>query len=100
MQEHLAQGLRFGPRPVEAGEVAQLLADLTGMERVAFANSGTEANSAAIRLARAATGRDRIVMFRGSYHGHIDSVLGRPGPGRPHARCPSRTASRTAPCPS
>ncbi|MFJ2830014.1 MupA/Atu3671 family FMN-dependent luciferase-like monooxygenase [Streptomyces sp. NPDC087263] len=80
VHEHLAQGLRFGPRPVEAGEAAQLLADLTGMERVAFANSGTEANSAAIRLARAATGRDRIVMFRGSYHGHIDSVLGRPGP--------------------
>lgn len=80
VREHLAHGLRFGPRPVEAGEVAQLLADLTGLERVAFANSGTEANSAAIRLARAATGRDRIVMFRGSYHGHIDSVLGRPGP--------------------
>ena len=80
VREHLDQGLRFGPRPVEAGEVAQLLADLTGLERVAFAASGTEANSAAIRLARAATGRDRIVMFRGSYHGHIDSVLGRPGP--------------------
>ncbi|MFJ5808372.1 MupA/Atu3671 family FMN-dependent luciferase-like monooxygenase [Streptomyces sp. NPDC093093] len=77
---HLDHGLRFGPRPVEAGEVAQLLADITGLERVAFANSGTEANSAALRLARAATGRDRVVMFRGSYHGHIDSVLGRPGP--------------------
>ncbi|MYW67356.1 LLM class flavin-dependent oxidoreductase [Streptomyces sp. SID8379] len=80
VRAHLADGLRFGPRPVEAGEVAELLARLTGMERVAFANSGTEANSAAIRLARAATGRDRVVMFRGSYHGHIDSVLGRPGP--------------------
>ncbi|MGI3225490.1 MupA/Atu3671 family FMN-dependent luciferase-like monooxygenase [Streptomyces sp. GTA36] len=85
VREHLAHGLRFGPRPVEAGEVAQLLADLTGMERVAFAGSGTEANSAAIRLARAATGRDRVVMFRGSYHGHIDSVLGRPGPDGTHA---------------
>ncbi|GLW73271.1 hypothetical protein Kpho02_55700 [Kitasatospora phosalacinea] len=80
VRRHLADGLRFGPRPAEAGEVARLLADLTGLERVAFANSGTEANSAAVRLARAATGRDRIVMFRGSYHGHIDSVLGRPGP--------------------
>lgn len=80
VREHLDSGLRFGPRPVEVGEVAQLLADLTGLERVAFANSGTEANSAALRLARAATGRDRVVMFRGSYHGHIDSVLGRPGP--------------------
>ncbi|WP_419666631.1 MupA/Atu3671 family FMN-dependent luciferase-like monooxygenase [Streptomyces sp. 2-1] len=85
VREHLAHGLRFGPRPAEAGEVAQLLADLTGMERVAFAGSGTEANSAAIRLARAATGRDRVVMFRGSYHGHIDSVLGRPGPDGTHA---------------
>ncbi|MFD3837044.1 MupA/Atu3671 family FMN-dependent luciferase-like monooxygenase [Streptomyces sp. NPDC058642] len=81
VRAHLDGGLRFGPRPVEAGEVAQLLAEFTGMERVAFAASGTEANSAAIRLARAATGRDRIVMFRGSYHGHIDTVLGRPGPG-------------------
>ena len=80
VREHLDNGLRFGPRPVEAGEVAQMLADITGLERVAFANSGTEANSAALRLARAATGRDRVVMFRGSYHGHIDSVLGRPGP--------------------
>ncbi|MFJ4714077.1 MupA/Atu3671 family FMN-dependent luciferase-like monooxygenase [Streptomyces sp. NPDC088785] len=80
VRAHLDGGLRFGPRPVEAGEVAELLAGLTGMERVAFANSGTEANSGAIRLARAATGRDRVVMFRGSYHGHIDPLLGRPGP--------------------
>ncbi|MER5949031.1 MupA/Atu3671 family FMN-dependent luciferase-like monooxygenase [Streptomyces sp. NPDC001904] len=79
VRAHLDGGLRFGPRPVEAGEVAELLAGLTGLERVAFANSGTEANSGAIRLARAATGRDRVVMFRGSYHGHIDPVLGRPG---------------------
>ncbi|MEU9912728.1 MupA/Atu3671 family FMN-dependent luciferase-like monooxygenase [Streptomyces sp. NPDC051001] len=81
VRAHLDGGLRFGPRPVEAGEVAELLAGFTGMERVAFAASGTEANSAAIRLARAATGRYRIVMFRGAYHGHIDTVLGRPGPG-------------------
>jgi glutamate-1-semialdehyde aminotransferase len=96
VREHLAHGLRFGPRPVEAGEVAQLLADLTGMERVAFAGSGTEANSAAIRLARAATGRDRIVMFRGSYHGHIDSVLGRPGPDGTHAVPVSRGIPHSA----
>lgn len=83
VRRHLADGLRFGPRSPDTGEAAALLASLTGMERVAFASSGTEANSAAIRLARAATGRDKVVMFRGSYHGHIDSVLGRPGgPGR------------------
>ncbi|KPH98544.1 Natural product biosynthesis luciferase-like monooxygenase domain containing protein [Actinobacteria bacterium OK074] len=80
VRAHLTDGgLRFGPRPVEAGEVAEKLAELTGLDRVAFATSGTEANSAAIRLARAATGRDRVVMFRGSYHGHLDTVLGRPG---------------------
>ncbi|TCO60671.1 non-ribosomal peptide synthetase/type I polyketide synthase [Actinocrispum wychmicini] len=77
VRDHLAHGLRLGPRGVDTGEAAVLLGEMTGMERVAFANSGTEANSGAIRLARAATGRDRIVMFRGAYHGHIDSVLGR-----------------------
>ncbi|WP_432078403.1 MupA/Atu3671 family FMN-dependent luciferase-like monooxygenase [Streptomyces sp. YPW6] len=83
VRRHLSDGLRFGPRSPDTGEAAALLASLTGMERVAFASSGTEANSAAIRLARAATGRDKVVMFRGSYHGHIDSVLGRSGgPGR------------------
>ncbi|MEE1741757.1 aminotransferase class III-fold pyridoxal phosphate-dependent enzyme [Streptomyces sp. BE147] len=85
VRRHLSQGLRFGPRSPDTGEAAALLAGLTGMERVAFAASGTEANSAAVRLARAATGRDKIVMFRGSYHGHIDSVLGRPGGPDRHA---------------
>ena len=77
VREHLTRGVQLGPRNVETGEAAQLLSELTGMERVAFANSGTEANSAAIRLARNATGRDKIVMFHGAYHGHADNVLGR-----------------------
>ncbi|MFI8433466.1 MupA/Atu3671 family FMN-dependent luciferase-like monooxygenase [Streptomyces sp. NPDC079020] len=85
VRRHLSRGLRFGPRSPDTGEAAALLAGLTGLERVAFAGSGTEANSAAVRLARAATGRDKIVMFRGSYHGHIDSVLGRPGGPDRHA---------------
>ncbi|WP_422957522.1 MupA/Atu3671 family FMN-dependent luciferase-like monooxygenase [Streptomyces anulatus] len=85
VRRHLSDGLRFGPRSADTGEAAALLASLTGMDRVAFASSGTEANSAAIRLARAATGRDKVVMFRGSYHGHIDSVLGRPGGPGQHA---------------
>ncbi|MDT0269092.1 amino acid adenylation domain-containing protein [Streptomyces sp. DSM 44915] len=77
VHEHLARGIRLGPRGAETGEAAELLTELTGLDRVAFANSGTEANAAAIRLARAATGRDRIVTFQGSYHGHADQVLGR-----------------------
>ncbi|MFF2041043.1 MupA/Atu3671 family FMN-dependent luciferase-like monooxygenase [Kitasatospora sp. NPDC058170] len=78
VREHLGGGLRLGPRGEETGEAAELLAELTGTERVAFANSGTEANAGAIRLARAHTGRDKIVMFEGSYHGHFDHTLGRP----------------------
>ncbi|MFI8166256.1 MupA/Atu3671 family FMN-dependent luciferase-like monooxygenase [Streptomyces sp. NPDC085931] len=77
VREHLSRGIQLGPRNAETGEAAELLAELTGLERVAFANSGTEANSAAIRLARAATGRDKIVTFLGAYHGHADNVLGR-----------------------
>jgi natural product biosynthesis luciferase-like monooxygenase protein len=78
VREHLSRGIQLGPRNAETGEAAELLAELTGLERVAFANSGTEANSAAVRLARAATGRDKIVTFLGAYHGHADNVLGRP----------------------
>jgi iturin family lipopeptide synthetase A len=77
VRRHLADGLRLGPRSAETGEVAEMLARITGMDRVAFATSGTEANSGAIRLARAYTGRSKVVMFDGSYHGHIDQVLGR-----------------------
>ncbi|WP_246101802.1 MupA/Atu3671 family FMN-dependent luciferase-like monooxygenase [Streptomyces cyaneus] len=77
VREHLSRGIQLGPRNIETGEAAELLAELTGLERVAFAASGTEANSAAIRLARAATGRDKIVTFLGAYHGHADNVLGR-----------------------
>jgi iturin family lipopeptide synthetase A len=77
VSRHLADGLRLGPRSAQTGEVAQMLARVTGMDRVAFATSGTEANSGAIRLARAYTGRSKVVMFDGSYHGHIDQVLGR-----------------------
>ncbi|MFF3767605.1 MupA/Atu3671 family FMN-dependent luciferase-like monooxygenase [Streptomyces sp. NPDC001922] len=80
VREHLGRGMQFGARNAETGEAAELLAGLTGMDRVAFANSGTEANAAAIRLARAATGRTRIVTFHGAYHGHADNVLGRSSP--------------------
>ncbi|MEU2791680.1 MupA/Atu3671 family FMN-dependent luciferase-like monooxygenase [Streptomyces sp. NPDC007100] len=92
VREHLSRGIQLGPRNVETGEAAELLAELTGMQRVAFANSGTEANSAAIRLARAATGRRRIVTFHGAYHGHADNVLGRStGTGADRATVPVST---------
>jgi amino acid adenylation domain-containing protein len=70
--------LLLGPRPPHTGEAARLICELTGMERVTFTNSGTEAVMAALRLARAATHRQKIVMFDNAYHGHSDNVMGRP----------------------
>ena len=75
--------MELGPRPPEAAEAANLIAEMSGMERVSFTNSGTEAVMAAIRLARAATGRNKIVTFVGSYHGHADNVMGIPNPRDP-----------------
>ncbi|MEO1427762.1 MAG: aminotransferase class III-fold pyridoxal phosphate-dependent enzyme [Cyanobacteria bacterium J06633_8] len=78
LQNQLQQGMQIGPQAKLAGEVAQLIHELTGMERVAFCNSGTEAVMTALRLARLATGRDKIVMFSGSYHGQFDGTLAVP----------------------
>jgi glutamate-1-semialdehyde 2,1-aminomutase len=54
---------------------------MPAIEKVRFVNSGTEATMSAIRLARGATGRDRIIKFEGCYHGHADSLLVKAGSG-------------------
>ncbi len=73
--KRLEQGIHIGPQSDLVGEVARLVCELTGMERVTISNTGTEAVMTALRLARAATGRNKIVMFSGSYHGHFDGTL-------------------------
>jgi acyl transferase domain-containing protein len=78
IKEQLDIGMAVGPQSSLAGRVAKLLTELTGHDRIAFFNSGTEAVMTAIRLARAATKRDKLVIFNGSYHGHFDGVLSRP----------------------
>jgi amino acid adenylation domain-containing protein len=70
--------IQLGPRDPNVGEAAKIITELTGMDRVTFTNSGTEAVMAALRLARAVTGKSKIVMFENSYHGHSDGTLGRP----------------------
>jgi len=75
LQEQLEKGIQLGPQSEFAGEVAELICELTGMERVTFSNTGTESVMTAIRLARSATGRKKIVIFSGSYHGHFDGTL-------------------------
>ncbi|MDR6323396.1 aminotransferase class III-fold pyridoxal phosphate-dependent enzyme [Actinoplanes couchii] len=78
LRERLDIGFSLGPRCRLVEDVAAGILELTGMERVAFLNSGTEAVMTAVRLARAATGRDKIVVFSTAYHGHFDAVLAVP----------------------
>ncbi|MCG5057515.1 MAG: aspartate aminotransferase family protein [Limnoraphis sp. WC205] len=75
IQEQLEKGIQIGAQAELAGEVAQLVSELTGMERVTFSNTGTEAIMTAIRIARTATNRKKIVVFTNSYHGHNDQTL-------------------------
>ncbi len=79
LRAQLVNGIQVGPKSPLSGRAAHLVAELTGMARVAFANSGTEAAMTAVRMARAVTGKTRYVRFTGSYHGHADSVLARAG---------------------
>jgi amino acid adenylation domain-containing protein/thioester reductase-like protein len=78
LRAQLDRGIHIGPQADRAGQVARLLCELTGMSRAVFCNSGTEAVMAALRFARAATGRTRFVMFEGSYHGWSDNTLALP----------------------
>ena len=75
LRQELDRGMPIGPMSGLAGEVAALIHELTGVERVAFFNSGTEAVMSALRIARTVTGRERVVLFAGSFHGHFDGVL-------------------------
>jgi glutamate-1-semialdehyde 2,1-aminomutase len=82
VQEAAARGLSFGA-PTEgeilmAEEICRLVPSI---EQVRLVSSGTEAAMSALRLARGATGRDRIIKFEGCYHGHADSLLVKAGSG-------------------
>ena len=72
----------FGASTAAEGDLAELVvACYPGIERLRFVSSGTEATMSAIRVARAATGRKRIVKFEGCYHGHADGLLVKAGSG-------------------
>nr|AYM54128.1 amino acid adenylation domain protein [Chondromyces catenulatus] len=74
VRRQLAVGFELGPRSEHAGAVAELVAEMTGMDRVAFCATGSEANTLALRLARAATGRELVAIFAGAYHGNADGL--------------------------
>ena len=77
-----ALGTSFGaPTPGEVEIAAEIAARVPSVEMVRMTSSGTEASMSALRLARAATGRDTILKFAGAYHGHVDGLLADAGSG-------------------
>ncbi len=77
-----ARGTTFGaPTPGEVLLAEAICARVPGCEQVRLVSSGTEAAMSAVRLARGATGRDRVVKFDGCYHGHSDGLLAGGGSG-------------------
>ena len=75
VREQLDRSIAIGPQTPLAGDVARLLCEITGNERAAFCNTGSEAVLAAIRMARTVTGKSKLVTFAGHYHGIFDEVL-------------------------
>ncbi len=75
MVEQLQNGIELGPQHPLAAEVAELISEFTGMERVAFCNTGSEAVVGALRIARTVTGRNTVAIFTNSYHGIVDEVI-------------------------
>jgi len=76
IQQAAAKGTSFGAPTEGESELAErIIAAVPSIERVRLVNSGTEATMSAVRVARGATGRSKIVKFSGNYHGHVDSLL-------------------------
>ncbi|GAB3899445.1 polyketide synthase [Spirosoma agri] len=75
LHDQIENGYEVGPQHELAGEVSQLVCELTGADRAALCNTGSEAVLGTMRIARTVTGRSLIVAFSGSYHGIADEVL-------------------------
>ncbi|PHS75414.1 MAG: glutamate-1-semialdehyde-2,1-aminomutase [Robiginitomaculum sp.] len=82
IRKALKNGYSFGASTKAEITLAKIVCDaFPGMDKVRFVNSGTEAVFSALRLARAFTGRDKIIKFAGCYHGHADALLVAAGSG-------------------
>ncbi len=81
VRKQVEDGYEIGPQHPLAGEVADLICELTGFDRAGLCNTGSEAVMAAVRIARTVTGRNTVALFTGSYHGTMDEVLVRAGRG-------------------
>ncbi len=78
LRNEIEKGMPVGPMGRLTGQVAQHISDLTGASRVFFCNSGTEADMFAVRIARAVTKKNKVVCFKGAFHGTYDGLLGIP----------------------
>ena len=91
-------GTSFGaPTEAEVELAAEVRERFRSVEMVRMVNSGTEATMSALRLARAATGRDKVVKFAGAYHGHVDGLLAEAGSGLATWACPRAPGVTAAP---
>jgi len=75
LKEQIDAGFEIGPQHPLTAEVSALIAETTGMPRVALCNTGSEAVMGAMRVARTVTGRNTIAIFKDSYHGIFDEVI-------------------------
>ncbi len=75
VRNQLDLGYEIGPQHPLAGEVAELVCELTGHDRAGLCNTGSEAVMGCLRIARTVTGRERIAIFSGAYHGIFDEVI-------------------------
>ena len=75
VRKQLDLGYEIGPQHPLAGVVAKQVCELTGFDRAALCNTGSEAVMGTVRVARTVTGRDTLVIFTGSYHGIFDEVI-------------------------
>ena len=75
LHAQIERGIHLGPQSDLVGPTARLVCELTAMERTAFCVTGAEAVMMALRLARTATGRQKVVLFEGAFHGHYDGTL-------------------------
>jgi glutamate-1-semialdehyde 2,1-aminomutase len=90
VQEAAAKGTSYGAPTAREVELAKEIVErVPAAEMVRLVNSGTEATMSALRVARAATERDRIVKFAGHYHGHVDGLLAQAGSGLATAGIPA-----------
>ncbi|MGH2877943.1 MAG: aminotransferase class III-fold pyridoxal phosphate-dependent enzyme, partial [Solirubrobacteraceae bacterium] len=80
--EAAARGATFGaPTEAELALAEEIAARMPSVEMLRMTSSGTEATMSVLRLARAVTGRDRVLKFAGAYHGHVDGLLAQAGSG-------------------